>query len=295
MKSLFVGVAFVLTTALSISGAFAEIKIGVQAPSGAEKAQQDWAALADYLTARLGEKVVFVPVSPAAFREFCEANPQGFLFHNAWVYIRARLVKGAHALVTVDYQGEGPRFGGVIFARRDTGINSLRDVRDKVLMCYKFSSLGGWLFQKGALVKGGIMPEKDCKQLLEAPDQMAVVQAVKDKEVDVGAIRTGILERMQREGKVDVKEFTIVNETRHEGFTQLCSTALYPEAAVASLKGTPTDLAAKMKSTLLSIPAGHPALKAPRVERFVEALDYTPVEDLCKTLGVEPYRKREQQ
>lgn len=280
---------------IPVSGAFAEIRIGVQAPSGAEKAQQDWAALADYLGARLGDKVVFVPVSPAAFREFCEANPQGFLFHNAWVYIRARLVKGAHALVTVEYSGEGPRFGGVIFARRDNGINSLRDVRDKVLMCYKFSSLGGWLFQKAELVKGGIMPEKDCKQLLEAPDQMAVVQAVKDKKVDVGAIRTGIVERMQREGKIDLKEFVIINETRHEGFTQLCSTALYPEAAVASLKGTPTDLAAKMKSTLLSIPAGHPALKAPRVERFVEALDYTPVEKLCKTLGVEPYRKREKQ
>jgi len=294
MKSLVVCITTLLITTLLISGAFAEIRIGVQAPSGAEKAQQDWAALADYLTGRLGEKVVFVPVSPAAFREFCEANPQGFLFHNAWVYIRARLVKGARALATVEYQGEGPRFGGVIFARRDSGISSLRDVRDKVLMCYKFSSLGGWLFQKGELVKSGITPEKDCKQLLEAPDQMAVVRAVKEKRADVGTVRTGILERMQREGKIDVKEFVIINETRHEGFTQLCSTALYPEATLASLKGTPPDLAAKMKSTLLSIPAGHPALKSPRVERFVEALDYTPVEDLCKTLGVEPYRKREQ-
>jgi ABC-type phosphate/phosphonate transport system substrate-binding protein len=277
-----------------ISSVFAEIRIGVQAPSGAEKAEQDWAALATYLSGRLGDKVVFVPISPAAFREFCEANPQGFLFHNAWVYIRARLVKGAHALVTVDYQGEGPQFGGVIFARRDSGINSLRDVRDKVLMCYKFSSLGGWLFQKAELIKNGITPEKDCKQLLEAPDQMAVVQAVKDKKADVGTVRTGILERMQREGKIDLKDFVILNETRHEGFSQLCSTALYPEATLASLRGTPPDLAAKMKSTLLSIPIGHPALRAPRVERFVEALDYAPVEQLCRTLGAEPYRKKEQ-
>ncbi|MBM4328501.1 MAG: phosphate/phosphite/phosphonate ABC transporter substrate-binding protein [Deltaproteobacteria bacterium] len=295
MKTLCIYILTVFMVMILISGVAAEIKIGVQAPSGAERAQQDWAPLAGYLSEQLGDKVVFVPISPAAFREFCEANPQGFLFHNAWVYIRARLVKGARALVTVDYQGEGPRFGGVIFSRRDSGIGSLRDLRDKALMCYKFSSLGGWLFQKGELVKVGISPEKDCRQLLEAPDQMAVVQAVRDKKADVGTVRTGILERMQREGKIDVKEFTIINETRHEGFTQLCSTALYPEATVASLKDTPTDLAAKMKGALLSVPAGHPALKTPRVERFVEALDYGPVEDLCKMLGVEPYRKREQQ
>ena len=281
--------------AATCSPLFAEIRIGVQAPSGPEKARQDWKDLAVYLSERMGDEVVFVPVHPSEFREFCDAHPQGFLFHNPWVYIRAQVLKGARALVTVKYEGTGSTLGGVVFARRDSGINYLPDVRDKVLLCFQFGSLGGWLMQKNELVKNGITPEKDCRQLLEAPDQTEVVYAVRDKRADVGTVRTGILERMHSVGKIDLRDFRVLNEIHHEGFPQLCSTPLYPEAAVAALRETPPEVAAKMRDALLSIPSGHPALRAPQVGGFVPALDYGPVEEMCKRLGVEPFGKKRSQ
>ena len=137
-----------------------------------------------------------------------------------------------------------------------------------------------------------IRPEKDCKKVLEGPDQPEVVFAVRDRKADVGTVRTGILERMQRDGKIDLSDFRVLNQVSHEGFPELCSTPLYPEAPFAALKATPQELADRMKKELLSIPLGHPRLQLPRVKRFVEALSYDPLEALCKHLGVEPFKKK---
>lgn len=120
-----------------------------------------------------------------------------------------------------------------------------------------------------------------------------VVYAVRDKKADAGTVRTNMLETMQREGKVNMQDFLILNEMRHPGMSEVCSTALYPDWPVASLGATPPDLAAKMKTALLAIPPGHPALEqARKVERFVEALDYGPMEDLCRMLNVDPFRRK---
>ncbi len=48
----------------------------------------------------------------------------------------------------------------------------------------------------------------------------------------------------------------------------------------------------KLKNVLLAIPPGHSALeKARGIERFVDPVDYTPVEELCKYLKVPPFQR----
>ncbi len=81
-------------------------------------------------------------------------------------------------------------------------------------MCPKFSSPGGWLFEKGEIVKAGIEPEKDFKLLLEAAKEShdEVAYAIRDKKADVGTVRTNLLETMQREGKINIKDFLILRE-----------------------------------------------------------------------------------
>jgi ABC-type phosphate/phosphonate transport system substrate-binding protein len=119
-----------------------------------------------------------------------------------------------------------------------------------------------------------------------------VVYAVRDKKADVGTVRTNILETMQREGKISIQDFRVLNEMRHEALPELCSTPLYPDWPVASLGSAPPDLASRMKGALLAIPPGHPALEqARKIERFVDALDYGPMEDLCRLLNVDPFRR----
>ncbi|MGO9567684.1 MAG: phosphate/phosphite/phosphonate ABC transporter substrate-binding protein, partial [Desulfomonilaceae bacterium] len=188
----------------------------------------------------------------------------------------------------------GDRMCGVIFTRKDSGINSLADIRGKVLMCPKLSSPGGWLFQKGVIVKAGITPEKDLEKLIETAQEShdEVVFAVRDKKADVGTVRNNILETMQREGKINMQDFLVLNQVKHPEVSEACSTPLYPDWPVAALGKTPPELADKMKKALLAVPPGHPALeKARKIDRFVDALDYGPMEELCRLLKVEPFRR----
>ncbi|MFZ5865275.1 MAG: phosphate/phosphite/phosphonate ABC transporter substrate-binding protein [Thermodesulfobacteriota bacterium] len=295
MKKITISLWVALVLAMLVSAAQAEIKIGMLAQRGPETALKEWGGIADYLTAKLGEKVVIVPLSFTDFMDFCHNSPNAFIFTNPWFYVRAKVVKGGKALVTVRYQGSGDKFGSVIFTRNDSGINTIQDLKGKVLMCPKLSSPGGWLFAKGEIVRNGILPEKDLKQILETEKEShdEVVYSVRDKKADVGTVRTNMLETMQREGKINIADFRVLNPMKHEGFPELCSTPLYPDWPVASLRDTPPEVATRMKQALLAIPTGDPALQqARRIEKFVEAADYGPMEELCKFLQVPPFRRR---
>lgn len=292
MRKLVIIILLALTVTLPASSGWAEIKIGMLAQRGAEIALKEWGGIASYLSGQLGEDVTIVPLSFTEFMDFCDKDRSAFIFTNPWFYVKAKVRKGAKALVTVKYQKSGNMMGGVIFTRRDSGITSLADLKGKVLMCPKLSSPGGWLFQKGEIVKAGIAPEKDLKLLLETEKEShdEVVYAVRDKKADVGTVRNNLLETMSREGKINMQDFLVLNEMKHEGLQEVCSTPLYPDWPVASLGKTPPDLAAKMKAALLAMPPGHPALEqARKLERFVEALDYGPMENLCKVLKVPPF------
>jgi two-component system, LuxR family, sensor histidine kinase TtrS len=284
------GLALLVTLGCAMS-AHAEIKIGMLAQRGPEIALSEWSGIADYLTDRMGEKVTVVPLDFMQVLEFCRSEPRGFIFVNSSFYVRGKVLRGAKALVTAKYKGSGAEFGGVIFARRDSGISDFKDMKGKVLMCAKFSSAGGWLFQKGVMVQSGLAPEKECAKVIEGKTHDEVVYAVRDKKADVGTVRTNILESMQRERKISMDDFVIIHPVKHPDFPEVCSTPLYPDWPVASLSKTPPDVAEKLKAAFLAIEPGHPALEqARKLERFVPALDYGPLEDLMRNLRVEPFR-----
>jgi two-component system, LuxR family, sensor histidine kinase TtrS len=282
----------VLTVVLGFTTAVhAEIKIGMLAQRGPEIALKEWSGINDYLTNRMGEKVTVVPLGFTEVLDFCRNEPGSFLFVNSCFYIRAKILRGAKALVTAKYQGSGAMFGGVIIARRDSGIATLNDIVGKTLMCVKFSSAGGWLFQKGVIVKGGMVPERDCTKIVEGRTQDAVVYAIRDKKADVGTVRTNILESMQREGKIDMNDFVIIHPMKHPDFPEVCSTPLYPDWPLASLSKTSPEVAEKLKNALLALEPGNLALEQARhLERFIPALNYQPLEDLMRFLQVDPFR-----
>lgn len=287
--------AFCATVILILPAkAQSEIRIGVLAQRGTSVALQEWGPLGEHLTKELGEQVTIVPVSFSAFRDWYWEEPKSYIITNSWFFVGAKVKKRARALLTIKYKNQGTLFGGVIFARSDGGIKTIQDLKDKVLMCPRLTSLGGWLFQKGVVVQEGIIPEKDFKKIVESPEEShdSVAVAVRDRKADAGTVRTNLLEAMQREGKIDLKDFVVLNPQHHENFSVACSTPLYPDWPVAAMGDVPLDQAEKLKKALMAIPAGHPVLEQARgIERFIEALDYTPVEDLCRSLKVPPFQR----
>lgn len=290
MKKSLLLLFFLILTTLVGTTAWAEIQIGILARRGADVAEREWSALGSYLSGQMADKVTFRPLKFTEVMDFCSNNRQQFLFANSWFYVRAKVIYGAKALVTVKNQGSGVLFGGVIFAKNGGNVRTVEDIRGKTLMCPKFSSAGGWLFQKGVMVKEGIIPEKECAKLLEGQTHDAVVEAVLKGTVDVGTVRTNIIENMHRERKINANDLAIIHPMRHENFPEFCSTPLYPTWPIAALGKTDPEVAEKLKQVLLGIPTGNPALAPCKVERFVEAQDYGPLEELLKFLKVAPFK-----
>ncbi len=104
------------------SVSWGEVKIGMLAQRGAETALKEWGGIGAYLSEQLGEKVTIVPLTFTGFMDFCDTDRSALIFTNPWFYVKAKVKKGANALVTVKYRGSGDMMGGVIFTRRDSGI-----------------------------------------------------------------------------------------------------------------------------------------------------------------------------
>ena len=84
-------------------------------------------------------------------------------------------------------------------------------------------------------------------------------------------------------------EFKIINKKTHNGFPFVCSTALYPEWPLAKTQKTSDAVAREVLDALKQLKGSDQAAKDANVVGWVDALDYTPVEELQKLLKVGAY------
>jgi hypothetical protein len=84
-----------------------------------------------------------------------------------------------------------------------------------------------------------------------------VVNEVLNSKADVGFVRTGILEDMQKEGKIKLSDFKIINKQLAFSYPVVISTAQYHEWAFASTAKTPETLGESVAKGDRSIEGNH--------------------------------------
>lgn len=269
-------------------------RIGVLAKNGPVKALKMWKATGDYLTEAVdGKKFEIVPL------DFTEVNPaieQGkvdFFLINSSMYVTAQVRYGASSIATMINSRQGKplnSFGGVILASVDNNaIKSIQDLTGKTFLAVKKSSFGGWQMAYKEILDAGTDPFKEFKKVEFFGKHENVVLAVQNGVAEAGTVRTDTLERMAAEGIIDMQDFKIINPIKHADFPFVCSTALYPEWPLAKTKQTPDEVALKVVAALKKLDKDHKAAKDAKVVGWVDSLDYTPVENLQKTLKVGAY------
>jgi phosphate/phosphite/phosphonate ABC transporter binding protein len=270
------------------------VKIGVLAKNGPAKAQSQWKATGDYLTASLpGTPFEIVPLD---FKEVNPAIEQGsvaFFLVNSSMFVEAKVRYGAVAVATMINSRQGnplKAFGGVIITAADNdGINELKDLNGKTFMAVSKSSFGGWQMAYKEILDAGVDPYSDFGKLEFGGKHENVALAVLNGGVEAGTVRTDTLERMAAGGSIFMEDFKVVNKQAHPGFPFVCSTALYPEWPLARIATTPADLSDKVVGALMKLKPEDPAAKAAKVVGWSDALDYGPVEDLQKKLKIGAY------
>jgi hypothetical protein len=118
-----------------------------------------------------------------------------------------------------------------------------------------------------------------------------VVSAVLEGRAEVGFVRTGVLENMVREGRLDMKRIKVINQQHSSDFNQLSSTRLYPEWPIAAMPQVDPSLARRVAATLFMLEEAPLVTHAIGVHGFTIPANYAPVEELLRELRLPPFAK----
>ena len=272
-----------------------DIKIGVLSIRGKATALKEWTPTAEYLSSRVtNHNFLIVPLNLTEMPRAVASSNVDFVITNSGNYIELEAAYGISRIATLKNFRDGyafTQFGGVIFTRLDrTDLRSIEDLAGKSFMAVDEKAFGGFQMGWRELKNHGIDPHRDFTQLrFSGFPQDGVVFAVQNGEVDAGTVRSGVLEKMAREGKIRINDFHVLNPKWVDGFPLLSSTQLYPEWAFAKVKATSENLSQVVAIALLQMPADSEAATKAKITGWTIPLDYQSVHDLMKELHIGPY------
>ena len=272
----------------------APLRFGVLAFRPKAQALAQWQPLAESLERALGQKVA---LSAYSYPELDSAmatkavdvvltNPGHFVILSHRYHLSAPLVtlvgqEGPHAPAS---------FGGLIFTRADAaGINTLADLAGKRIATADTQSLGGYQMQAFELAERGVaLPPRGQLVVTGMPHDKAF-EAVLSGKAEVGFVRSGVLEAMVQEGRLDPGLVKVIHRQELAAFPYVSSTALYPEWPVAVTSQVEGPLARRLTIALLSLPAQDPAVRSAGIHGFTVPASYGGVETVLRRLRLPPF------
>jgi phosphonate transport system substrate-binding protein len=202
--------------------------------------------LAKLLEKETGYKVKgSVGTSYAAVVEAMGAGHVDMGWLNPFGYVLAHDKYGVEPLLITTRRGSRSYYG-VIITRKDSGINSIKDLKGKRFAFVEPLSTSGTIYPQLAMMAAGIDPKKDLGQTIWATTHDKVVIAVYQKQVDAGAIYGGggSDARARVEGTIP----DVMQQTKIIGRTDPI-----PNDNVSVRKDLPVEVKEKLKTALLKI------------------------------------------
>ncbi|MBF9014154.1 MULTISPECIES: diguanylate cyclase [unclassified Oceanispirochaeta] len=271
------------------------LTIAVLAKDGQQETLDRWIPLATYLTQQLdGYSFWIVPLDFDDMMTAVEKNKVDFVLTNSLLYISFEINYGINRLATLkNLRGEQDltEFGGVLFTRSDRiDLNFSRDLNGRTLAAVDPSSIGGWYSVAREMKQENFDPYRDLKSLEFLGDHFSVVEAVKNRKVDAGIVRTDTLEYMADQGLINLKDFSVINPyPRTMKFNLRRSTELYPEWPFASMPHISQRLSEQVAIALISMDADSETARRTMSAGWTIPLNYKAVHDCMRELHIPPY------
>ena len=299
MKRLLATWLLLLLVALSAmplvcASAEAPLKFGVLAFRPKVQAIAQWQPLASHLQTALGRPVVLtvydLPELEAAVAS--KALDVVFTTPSHFILLQHRYQLSAPLATQITREeGHGlSSFGGVIFARADAAnINTLTDLTGKQIAVTSTDFLGGFQMQAFEMLEAGMtLPDPD-ELLCTGMPQDRVIDAVLAGHAQVGFVRSGVLEALAHEGKLDMNRIKLIAKKSLPTFPYASATRLYPEWPVAVMPQVDELLARRLAVALLQLPADSAAARGAGIYGFTVAADYSSVQTLLRRLRMPPF------
>jgi signal transduction histidine kinase len=178
-------------------------------------------------------------------------------------------------------------FGGTIVARADAAnINSINDLKGKKAVFASKENFAAYQLQAYSLKKANIALGSMVETGLS---QDVSIDAMREGKADVAFVRSGLVETMVREGKLDPSTIKIVNQQAFPGYPFAVSTALHPEWPVVALPHVREETAARVAGALLLLPHNSAIPQQIGIYGFSIPSDYESVRTVMRTMKIPPF------
>jgi diguanylate cyclase (GGDEF)-like protein/PAS domain S-box-containing protein len=271
------------------------VRLGVLAIQSKADTSAQWVPTAQALSRRLpGYRFEVLALNYEELNIAVKEKQVDFVLTNPERYVVLRNVFFLRPIVTINMSLEGRvfnQFGSVIFTRQDLPtIKTLHDVKNKSVAAVGLYSLGGFLIAADTLLQAHVnVRSSDVHELkFVGMPHSTVVERVMAGDADVGIVRTGVLEQMARQGKLNLSSVRVLNAQSSADFPQALSTELYPEWLWAALPQTPDKLVKSVALELLNVRSESLEAQAGRYHSFSPPANYAPVEMLMRRLKAYP-------
>ncbi|PON19950.1 hypothetical protein C2W62_00190 [Candidatus Entotheonella serta] len=267
-------------------------KIGVNAHRGADYVKERWSDLAQHLSQELGETVKIVPLRVASLLSDVKRKQVDFVFSNPVQAVVLNAYLRTVPMVTLNTNA-GSQFAGVIVAKKGSGITKSQDLVGKKVVSMRFKvAAGGYIFQTYHLLQKGIDPHKDFASIKQLRSQDKLVQTVKRGIADAAFVRSGLLEKMTKAGKIKMDDFVVVDHRDpNKRVPFVHTTQAYPEWYISAMPKTDEATVKRLKAALLALPANSQAARVAKIKGFVKPLSLDNMKMALQTLKVPPYTR----
>ena len=253
-----------------------------------------WQPLIDYLNNQnIGQRVELVALNQKELEAAIREKRVDVVLTQPAHYIlltqREDLLSPLATLI--ERQGDKPlsSLGGVIATRAEQkDIQNLSDLRGKRIATSNKGELGGYMVQAYELKQRGVHLPDEAKIVETGPSQDQAIVELLAGNVDAAFVRTGLIEAMEKEKKLDVRRLRIIN-AKDDGFPLLHSTRLYPQWPMAAMPWANEHFARQLAAAILTLPHGGETATAANIYGFSIPADYRPVEDMLRQMRLPPF------
>lgn len=277
-----------LLAGLSSLAVAAEIRIGVLAWQGEGDAEAQWRPLLEALQGALpAHRLHAVYQDLAGMEQGAVAGKLDFVVTNPGHYVALEARHGVTRIATqiIDPgQDSAHTVGSAVIVRTErTDLLRLEDLKGRRLVAVAPEAFGGYQVVWAELQRRGLDPEEGAVETRFTGYPMTrVIEAVERGEADAGAIRSCLLERLEREGRVPQGRYRVLS-TQAAGGPCQSSSPVYPGWAFAATRQTSQELAREVLIALLGLP------RARTGQTWGVPADYHPVHEMLRELQVTPY------
>jgi len=272
------------------------VRIGVLAKRGADFCRNKWTPTIDYLSEHIeGYSFSLLPLTFKQIEPAVEKQEVDFLFANPSYYVVMEVREHVERIATLINKDSDDRpvleFGGVVVSLTERNdINKFKDLVGKRFVSVDPKAFAAWQSVKLEFLRKGVRPGKDFSELTFTDTEDQVIYDIRDGKADAGSVRTNILERMAKEGKINLADFKVIAHQNYKHkITHLHSTDYYPEWPLAKLSHTDNRLAELVATNLINMLPTNQAARQGSYYGWTIPLNYQPVHECLKRLKEPPY------